>query len=69
MQGGQSGPERRILRAATDAINTALFVVLTDEGVHEIDMGDQDKTSGLHHLIQQRRGYDPVFTRSTRSSW
>jgi uncharacterized membrane protein YqiK len=59
-QGGQGGPQRRILRAATYAINTALFVVLTDEGVRQIPLGDTDKASQLHALITARNGYDPV---------
>jgi uncharacterized membrane protein YqiK len=59
-QGGQGGPQRRILRAGTYAINTALFVVLTDEGVKQIMLGDTDRASTLHALIQERHGYDPI---------
>jgi uncharacterized membrane protein YqiK len=58
--GGQNGPQRRILRAGTYAINTALFVVLTDEGPREIPLGDTAKTSQLHNLIVGRSGYDPI---------
>ena len=65
-QGGQGGPQRRILRAGTYAINTALFVVLTDEGVHQIPLGDTAKTSQLHTLITTRQGYDPVVIDSDR---
>jgi uncharacterized membrane protein YqiK len=65
-KGGQGGPQRRILRAATYAINTALFVVLTDEGVHQIALGDTAKTSLLHSLIIGRRGYDPVVIDSDK---
>jgi uncharacterized membrane protein YqiK len=65
-QGGQGGPQRRILRAATYAINTALFVVLTDEGVHQIQLGDADKASALHSLITARQGYEPVVIDSDR---
>jgi uncharacterized membrane protein YqiK len=59
-QGGQGAPQRRILRAATYAINTALFVVLTDEGVYQIPLGDNDRASALHALIENRNGWDPV---------
>lgn len=59
-QGGQGGRQRRILRAATYAINTALFVVLTDEGVYQVPLGDSDKATALHALIAARDGYDPV---------
>ena len=65
-QGGQGGPQRRMLRAGTYAINTALFVVLTDEGVHQIALGDTAKTSQLHNLILGRQGYDPVVIDSDR---
>jgi uncharacterized membrane protein YqiK len=65
-QGGQAGPQRRILRAATYAINTALFVVLTDEGVYQIPLGDADKATALHALIIGRHGYDPVVIDSDK---
>ncbi len=64
--GGQGGPQRRILRAATYAINTALFVVLTDEGVRQIPLGDPDRASQLHALITARHGYEPVVIDSDR---
>jgi uncharacterized membrane protein YqiK len=64
--GGQGGPQRRILRAGTYAINTALFVVLTDEGPHQIALGDTAKTSALHTLIQTRQGYDPIVIDADR---
>jgi uncharacterized membrane protein YqiK len=65
-QGGQGGPQRRILRAATYAINTALFVVLTDEGVYQIPLGDSDRASALHDLIEGRDGWDPVVIDSDK---
>jgi uncharacterized membrane protein YqiK len=64
--GGQNGPQRRILRAGTYAINTALFVVLTDEGPREIPLGDTAKTSQLHNLILGRGGYDPIVIDNDR---
>jgi uncharacterized membrane protein YqiK len=65
-QGGQAGPQRRILRAATYAINTALFVVLTDEGAYQIPLGDTDKATALHALITARNGFDPVVIDSDK---
>jgi uncharacterized membrane protein YqiK len=65
-QGGQGGPQRRILRAGTYAINTALFVVLTDEGAFQISLGDTAKTSQLHGLIAGRQGFDPMVIDSDR---
>ena len=65
-RGGQGGPQRRILRAATYAINTALFIVLTDEGVYQIPLGDTDKATALHALIVGRDGFYPVVIDSDR---
>jgi uncharacterized membrane protein YqiK len=62
--GGQVGPQRRILRAATYAINTALFVVLTDEGVFQVPLGDPDRSTTLHALIDARKGWAPVVIES-----
>ncbi len=64
--GGQGGFQRRILRAGTYAINTALFVVLTDEGPHPIPLGDTAKTSALHTLIEIRQGYGPIVIDADR---
>jgi uncharacterized membrane protein YqiK len=60
-RGGQEGIQRHILRAASYAINTALFVVFTEDGAHEIPLGDQEKIDSLHGLIESRGGYEPVF--------
>jgi uncharacterized membrane protein YqiK len=65
-QGGQGGPQRKILRAATYAINTALFVVLTEDGVRQIALGDTDRASALHALITARNGYSPVVIDNDR---
>jgi uncharacterized membrane protein YqiK len=65
-QGGQGGPQRRILRAATYAINTALFVVLTEQGVYQVALGDADKATALQSLIATRRGYEPVVIDSDK---
>ena len=61
LQGGQEGPQRLILRAATYAINTALFVVLTEEGAREIALGDKDKIDSLNQTIAGREGFEPIY--------
>jgi len=40
--------------------------VLTDEGVHQIELGDSDKASALHALIMARNGYSPVVIDSDK---
>ncbi len=67
--GGQGGPQRRILRAATYAINTALFVVLTDEGVRQIPLGDPDRASQMHALITRATATSRWSSTAIVSRW
>ena len=60
-QGGQQGPQRRILRQGTYAINTALFVVFTDSATHAVALGDTEKADSMHTLLQSRNAFEPVF--------
>ncbi|MBI3547592.1 MAG: flotillin family protein [Elusimicrobia bacterium] len=60
--GGQRGPQRKILREGTYAINLAQFVVLTNEKVYFLPLNaDEDKafiqTAGV---IGERKGFEPV---------
>src|SRR5206468_661124 len=38
--GGQRGPQRKILREGVYAINTAAFVVISDDTTYTLDIGD-----------------------------
>ncbi len=60
--GGQRGPQRKILREGTYAINTAQFVVITNERVYflALDAGDGDTFKRMAALIAERRGFEPV---------
>ncbi len=60
--GGQRGPQRKILREGTYALNLAQFVVLTEEQIYFLPISRDD--GKLFHemggLIAERDGFDPV---------
>ncbi|HVU62878.1 MAG TPA: SPFH domain-containing protein [Phycisphaerales bacterium] len=60
--GGQRGPQRKILREGTYAINLAQFVVLTEEQLYFLPLAREDVK--LFHemasLIDDRDGFDPI---------
>lgn len=61
---GQRGPQRSILREGVYAINTALFVVITDNQIHAIDIGDdKDSLVQIARAITEREGFSPVVLR------
>jgi uncharacterized membrane protein YqiK len=63
---GQRGPQRMILREGIYAINTALFVVMTAEGITAIDIGhDKETLEDMYETIKRRDGFEPVIIRDT----
>lgn len=60
--GGQRGPQRRLLREGTYAINLAQFVVLTEERVYHLPLHKDDAETfrRMAQLIAARRGFEPV---------
>ncbi len=60
--GGQRGPQRRILREGTYAINLAQFVVITAGQVYGLALEPSDTAllDEMATLIQQRSGFEPV---------
>jgi uncharacterized membrane protein YqiK len=60
--GGQRGPQRKILREGTYAINLAQFVVITEDRLYFLPLNrGEDKTFvGMAQLIAERRGFEPV---------
>jgi len=61
-KGGQKGPQRKILREGTYAINLAQFVVLTAERTYAISMAanEADLFTQMSDVIAQRSGFQPV---------
>jgi uncharacterized membrane protein YqiK len=61
-QGGQRGPQRKILREGTYPINLAQFCVITSERTHYLPLDKNEEATFLRmaQLIQERGGFEPV---------
>jgi uncharacterized membrane protein YqiK len=61
--GGQKGPQRKILREGTYAINTTQFAIITDERVygHALSQQEQSVLDGMKQTIEDRDGFAPVI--------
>jgi uncharacterized membrane protein YqiK len=61
-KGGQKGPQRKILREGTYAINLAQFIVLTDRKIYAIDLSSSEAQlfQNMSTLISERKGFEPV---------
>jgi uncharacterized membrane protein YqiK len=67
LNGGQKGPQRKIVREGTYAINTAQFAIITDERVygHALSAQEQKILDGMRQTIADRRGFTPVVLSAT----
>jgi len=67
VNGGQRGPQRRILREGTYAINLAQFVVLTAGQVYglPLERSDDAMLDEMRVLIEERHGFEPVILTGT----
>lgn len=65
--GGQRGPQRRILREGTYAINLVQFIILTDERVYSLPLGreDADMIQKMAGVITERGGFRPIIIKDT----
>jgi uncharacterized membrane protein YqiK len=61
--GGQKGPQRKILREGTYAINTTQFAIITDERVygHALSAQERSVLDGMQLTISDRSGFTPVI--------
>src|SRR5262249_12129189 len=61
--GGQKGPQRKILREGTYAINTTQFAVITQERVygHALSAQEQDVLTARQLTILDRNGFVPIM--------
>jgi uncharacterized membrane protein YqiK len=61
LAGGQKGPQRKILREGTYAINTTQFAIITDERVfgHALTERERDVLEGMQLTISERWGFTP----------
>ena len=60
--GGQKGPQRKMLREGTYAINTTQFAIITDDRVygHALSAQEQTVLEGMQLTIAERWGFTPV---------
>jgi uncharacterized membrane protein YqiK len=65
--GGQRGPQRRILREGTYAINLIQFIVITDGRVYSLPLSreDTDVIQKMANVITERNGFVPVIIKDT----
>jgi uncharacterized membrane protein YqiK len=65
--GGQRGPQRRILREGTYAFNLVQFVVITEERVYSLPLSreDNDVIMRMAEVIKERNGFRPVVIKDT----
>src|SRR5215204_4307240 len=65
--GGQRGPQRRVLREGTYAINLVQFIVLTDGRVYSLPLSREDMQviQSMAQVITDRGGFFPVIIKDT----
>jgi uncharacterized membrane protein YqiK len=65
--GGQKGPQRKILREGTYAINLAQFVVITAEFIRYLPLEASELATfkQMSELIESRKGFEPVVIKGT----
>ena len=61
--GGQKGPQRKVLREGTYAINTTQFAIITDERVrgHALSQQERGVLDSMKQTILARDGFVPVI--------
>src|SRR3974390_1742984 len=61
--GGQKGPQRKILREGTYAINTTQFAIITEERVygHALSGQEQQVLNAMQKTIDERDGFVPIM--------
>jgi uncharacterized membrane protein YqiK len=65
--GGQRGPQRRILREGTYAFNLVQFVVITEERVFSLPLNREESEiiRRMAEVIAERKGFRPVVIKDT----
>src|SRR6202166_2129039 len=66
VSGGQKGPQRKVLREGTYAINTTQFAIITDERVYGHALSQQQQTffAAMKQTIADRYGFAPIVLAS-----
>lgn len=65
--GGQKGPQRKVLREGTYAINLAQFVVLTAGRMFalELDSTEEELFAAMGRTLNERHGFEPVVIKDS----
>ncbi len=65
--GGQRGPQRRILREGTYAFNLVQFIVITEERVYSLPLSREETevVTRMAAVIGERGGFRPVIIKDT----
>ena len=65
--GGQRGPQRRILREGTYAINLIQFAVITEEQIYTLPLSREEAAviQRMADVIKERNGFRPVVIKDT----
>ncbi|MGZ6317374.1 MAG: SPFH domain-containing protein [Anaerolineales bacterium] len=65
--GGQRGPQRRILREGTYAFNLVQFIVITEERVYSVPLSREEieVVQRMAKVIGERGGFQPVIIKDT----
>lgn len=60
--GGQKGPQRKVLREGTHVINPALFVVMTEEATYALNMDAHERSyyERMRDVLEERQAFSPV---------
>lgn len=68
--GGQKGPQRKILREGTYAINLAQFIVITKERIYglQLEQGESELLQQMAMLISSRGGFEPVVIKDAEDT-
>jgi uncharacterized membrane protein YqiK len=69
-QGGQRGPQRKVLREGTYAINLVQFVVITARKIYYLPLEHEDKAifTEMAGVIAERQGFEPVVIKGADDS-
>ena len=63
LNGGQKGPQRGIIREGTYAFNLAQFIIITEDKIFYLPMGNRSEESAIMNmaeLLKDRDGFKPI---------
>lgn len=63
LNGGQKGPQRGIIREGTYAFNLAQFIIITEDKIYYLPMGNNNEAATIAKMaegLRQRDGFKPI---------